>query len=277
MTESLTNALRGRGGLARTSALRTAGFSRRTLDRHIATGAAVRLPRGWLALPDVDRDLVEAAGRGVVLTCITQARRRGLWLLADEEPPHVAAPPHAGRVATSGLHVHWAQPLVARHPDALVDPIENVLCLVACCQPFENALAVWESAFRKKLTTPVEMAEYALPPLARKVLEEADVWSDSGLETFVVPRLRWMKLPLRRQIWIAGHRIDLLIGDRLVLQIDGATHTGAQRDEDIAHDALLRLMGYHVIRVSYTHIVHRWHEVQDTIMRAVAQGLHLPR
>ena len=65
--------------------------------------------------------------------------------------------------------------------------------------------------------------------------------------------------------------------DRLVLQIDGAHHTGAQRDEDIAHDATLTLMGYHVIRVSYRHVVDDWASVQDTIMRAVAQGLHRAR
>ncbi len=84
-------------------------------------------------------------------------------------------------------------------------------------------------------------------------------------------------LPLRRQIWIAGHLVDLLIGERLALQIDGGHHVGAQRDEDIRHDAALRLMGYHVIRVSYTQVVDRWEQVQDLVMRAVAQGLHRAR
>ncbi|HYP73948.1 MAG TPA: DUF559 domain-containing protein, partial [Microbacterium sp.] len=74
-----------------------------------------------------------------------------------------------------------------------------------------------------------------------------------------------------------GHRVDFLIGARLILQIDGGTHVGAQRDSDIRHDAQLMLLGYHVIRVGYDQVVGRWHEVQDLIMRAVAQGLHLPR
>ena len=34
------------------------------------------------------------------------------------------------------------------------------------------------------------------------------------------------------------------------------------------------LLGYHVIRVTYAQVVERWHEVQDLLMRAVAQGLH---
>ncbi|WP_239453141.1 MULTISPECIES: DUF559 domain-containing protein [Microbacterium] len=86
-----------------------------------------------------------------------------------------------------------------------------------------------------------------------------------------------MRLPIRQQIWIARHRVDFLIGDRLVLQVDGGTHVGPQREEDIRHDAELTLLGYHVIRVGNGQITQRWHEVQDLIMRAVAQGLHRAR
>ena len=64
-----------------------------------------------------------------------------------------------------------------------------------------------------------------------------------------------------------------MIGDRLVLQIDGATHVGLQREQDIAHDAALMLRGFHVIRVGYGQVIDDWPHVQDLIMRAVAQGL----
>ncbi|MGC5171183.1 hypothetical protein ACLQ2Q_11080 [Microbacterium sp. DT81.1] len=49
---------------------------------------------------------------------------------------------------------------------------------------------------------------------------------------------------------------------------------GAQREADIAHDARLMLLGYHVIRVGYTQVIDQWPSVQDLIMRAIAQGLH---
>jgi very-short-patch-repair endonuclease len=117
----------------------------------------------------------------------------------------------------------------------------------------------------------------SLSPAARRLAEQVTPFSDSGLESFAIPRLRWLRLPLRRQVWIAGRRADLLIGDRLVLQIDGGHHVGAQRQADIAHDAALMLLGYHVIRVGYGQMIDRWHEVQDSIMRAVAQGLHRVR
>ncbi|MFF7683270.1 DUF559 domain-containing protein [Microbacterium sp. NPDC007973] len=56
--------------------------------------------------------------------------------------------------------------------------------------------------------------------------------------------------------------------------MDGAHHVGAQRTSDIDHDAQLMLMGYHVIRVGYAQVMHQWEDVQERIMRAVAQGLH---
>ncbi|MBW9109917.1 DUF559 domain-containing protein [Microbacterium trichothecenolyticum] len=265
-----------RGRVVRTSTLIDDGWSRHMIRRALADGGLVRLRKGWVATPDADPFLVSAARAGVVLSCVTQARRLGLWVL-HEGAPHVAAPSHSGAVRPAGAHVHWAKPAVPRHPDHLEDPIENVLVLAAGCQPFERALAIWESALNKSLVGPEVMRRLRLPPAARRILEVATPWSDSGLESFVPPRLKWMRLPVRPQIWIADRPVDFLIGERLVLQIDGGHHVGAQREKDIAHDALLTLMGYHVIRVGYHRVIHRWEEVQDLIMRAVAQGLHLAR
>lgn len=170
--------------------------------------------------------------------------------------------------------MHWCSPAVPRPPGALEDGILNTLLIVAICQPHEAALAIWESALNGGLVQKEELARLPLKPAARRLLECAAPYSDSGLESFIVPRLAWMRLPIRPQIWIRGHRVDFLIGDRLALQIDGGHHVGRQRAEDVAHDAALMLLGYHVIRVTYPQVVDRWHEVQDLVMRAVAQGLH---
>lgn len=271
----LVSAVRRLGGVARVGVLIGAGHSKYVVGEALDRGALARVRRGWVALPGADPELVSAARVGVVISCISQARRLGLWVLSEDRL-HVAARPH-GSVAPSAAHVHWAQPVVPRHPDHLVDSIENVLALVAVCQPFEISLAVWESALRPGLVSHGSLERLDLSAAARGVLAAASPWSDSGLESFVVPRLRWMRLPIVAQVWIAGHRVDLLIGDRLVFQIDGGHHVGAQRSADIAHDAQLMLLGYHVIRVDYRHLVERWHEVQDVIMRAVAQGLHLAK
>jgi very-short-patch-repair endonuclease len=269
----LLDAVSRRGGIVRTQVLRDAGFGRRALADATRSGALLSPRRGWLALPGADPHLLAAARHGVVLTCVTSARRLGLWVL-EEDRPHVAAPRKASRVQVPRAKIHWAVPVVPRAPDALVDGIHNTLLAVAACVPFEAALSTWESALRKGVVTKPELARLPLRPAARRLLDEAAPFSDSGLETFIVPRLRWMGLPIRPQIWIHGHRVDFLIGDRLALQADGGHHVGPQRAEDVAHDAALMLLGYHVIRVTYSQVVDRWHEVQDLLMRAVAQGLH---
>lgn len=266
--------LRAAHGVMRVSDLYDAGHTRRTVRSLCDDGWLLRPRRGWVARPKTDQLLVTAATHGVVVTCITEARRLGLWVGETTTAQHFGAHAHSGRVDVPEARVHWGAPLIPRPRSAVVDPIENVLAIVAKCQPYEQALAIWESALRKDLVQTASLERYKLAPNARRLLAQAQPWSDSGLETFVVPRLRWLRLELRRQIWILGHRVDLLIGDKLVLQIDGGTHVGVQREQDIAHDALLRLHGYHVIRVGYRQVMHRWPEVQDLIMRAVAQGLH---
>ncbi|MFF2273097.1 DUF559 domain-containing protein [Agromyces sp. NPDC058136] len=261
------------GGVVRTRRLAHEGVSRHRIQRAVATGRLLRVRKGWLAAPGADAYLIAAARAGVVVSCVTQARRLGLWVL-DEDRPHVAAPAHSGCVSPRGATVHWAAPLLPRHPDALVDPIENVLALVAVCQPFESALAIWESALRQGLVERPALARLPLSTAARRVLDTAVPFSDSGLESFIAPRLRWLGIAIVPQLWIAGHRVDFLIGERLVLQIDGGHHVGAQRESDVEHDAELALLGYHVIRVGYTQVVDRWERVHELIIRAVAQGLH---
>jgi very-short-patch-repair endonuclease len=271
--DAVVEAVKRLGGVARVARILDAGIRRYALRAAIAQERILQVRKGWVALPSADAYLVAAARAGVVVSCITQARRMGLWVL-NEDRAHVALNPH-GLSGAVGATVHWSRPLIPRHPDALVDPIENVLALVATCQPFEAALAIWESALRAGLITRPALERFDLSSAARRLLSVASPFSDSGLETFVVPRLLWLRLPIVPQAWIAGHRVDFLIGDRLALQIDGGHHVGAQRAADIEHDAQLMLLGYHVIRVGYLQVIDRWHTVQDLIMRAVALGLHL--
>jgi very-short-patch-repair endonuclease len=251
----------------------------------VASGVLIRVRRSWLALPDADPQLIAAARGGVVLGCITRAERLGLWVHGDPTGPHVCAPPSSGgvrvdRAETTGTpkaFVHWFAPTVARPPHTLEDGIENTLVTIAQCQPFERALTVWESALNKALVDRDVLARLRLPVVAREILEEATPFADSGLETIVPRRLRWLRLRITHQAWLYGHRVDFLVGDRLVLQIDGGHHIGPQRDADNRHDAELMLRGYHVVRVGYRQVMDDWPSVQQLIMNAVAQGLHLPR
>lgn len=272
-TSDVVGGVSALGGVARTRSLIETGFSRARIAAAVDRGELRRVRRGWVAVPTADPELVAAARHGVVLSCITQARRDGLWVLREDRR-HVAAEPHRGGVAPTTATVHWLRPLVPRPPGALVDPIENVLAAVASCQPFEDAVVVWESALRQGRADRAALERLPLGPAARSVLVAAQDYSDSGLETLFRVRLRWLRVRILTQIWIDGHRVDVLIGERLVVQLDGGHHVDAQRSEDLRHDARLMLLGYHVLRFTYAQVVSDWPQVQDAIMRAVAQGLH---
>ncbi|WP_309069346.1 DUF559 domain-containing protein [Microbacterium sp.] len=265
-----------RGGVMRVRDALDAGVASSALKRAKKQNLLIRPSNGWIALPGADPALRAAAELGVVISCVTRAQRAGLWTFGSDTF-HVAAEPHHRLPRSTVAHVHWSRAVVPRPPGALEDGIENALVLIAQCQPFEQALVVWESALRVGLISLELMRRLPLGERARRVLQAAQPFADSGLETIVVPRLRWLKLPLRRQVVIAGRPVDVLIGDRLVLQIDGGHHVGPQRDADNVHDAQLKLLGYHVIRVSYRQIVDSWPAVHDLIAIAVAQGLHLAR
>jgi very-short-patch-repair endonuclease len=107
------------------------------------------------------------------------------------------------------------------------------------------------------------------------MLGQATPFADAGTESIFRTRLRWLRVPITPQVWLLGHRVDFLIGERLVVQIDGGHHVDAQRSSDIAHDALLTLHGYHVIRISYTQLMNRWQDVHALIVAAIGQRLHL--
>ena len=267
-------ALRRHDGVARVHTLRGLGVSEHELRRQRERGRVHSICRGWVALPDADAMLVTAARRGVVLTCVTLAARRGLWV-SETGAPHVAAPPHSGHAAASRGVVHWNLPTFPRDPDSREDSLENALVLIAGCQTHENALATWESALKKNVVDIGALQRAPLPPAARALLAEARPFADAGTETIFFTRLRWLNLPILPQAWLLGHRVDFLIGDRLVVQIDGGHHVGEQRTRDIRHDAQLKLHGYHVIRIGYDQLMNHWPEVQRVIMDAVGQRLHI--
>ncbi|WP_346057830.1 endonuclease domain-containing protein [Leucobacter alluvii] len=260
------------GGVTRSSLLLNAGWSRHQLDRAVGAGLLTRPKKGWLARRDADPALVYAATHGVIISCVSQAKRRGLWVPHHDRSHAAVRVP--GRTDAGSTVLHWRAPLLQREPHSLEDPIENALDLVAHCLPFEDAVAVWDSAATRGIITRQRMARLPLRGSARAVLAALDPFADSGLETYVRLRTKWLRVRCVSQAWIAGHRVDLLFGDRLVLQIDGGTHVGPQRTRDNEHDAQLRLLGYTVIRVGYFQVIDDWPAVQHLLVEAIAQGLH---
>lgn len=277
----LAHWLRRQGGVAhRTEALR-AGFSVSVLRERARAGEVRVLRRHWLALPTAPRDLADAARLGGRLTCLSLARRRGWWM-PESTPgglhlhvrPGSASPPV--RAGWDG-RIHWSIPLAPVAPTDLRVAVEDALAHIAVCLPWDEALILWESACTQEKLSPEVLRGIPWTTVRARDLAHATTGlSDSGIETDLFALVRGWRVPVRQQVMLAGHPVDLLIGDWLVAQADGFEfHTQAKdRTRDIAHDAELRLRGFNVMRFSYHQIVRDRRAVADVLRRAIAQGLH---
>lgn len=270
--------LGSRGGIAHRDAAKAAGFGTAAVRECAASGRATIVRRWWVAVPGAPAVLRAAAEAGGRITCASLARWRGWWMPDDvDQRLHLSLTPGARAPSSTGGVRHWTRPIAPPPALALVEAPENALAHIASCLPREAALIVWESAIRVERLDIAALRQVTWTSIAaRECAQSVNGLSDSGLETIAVRRLLPWGLPIRQQIVLAGHPVDLLIAERLVVQLDGFEFhsTPAQRARDAAHDAELRLRGYTVLRFTYAQVVHDWPAVERTIARAVAAGAH---
>lgn len=266
-----------RGGVAHSRGLLEAGFSMHEMRSAVSFGALERVRRSWLVHPSADPARRAAASVSGRITCVTAAALHSLWIPPEtDDIPHMVVPHSASRVARTGLVLHYATGPEPVGTTQLDDPLTNVLFHVARCLPPAAAIAVWESAIRRQLVFPGQLRRIRWRSArAARLAAQAEKYSDSGLESEFVRLVRAVGVELRQQIWIDGHPVDVLIGKRLVVQLDGFAHhsSPADRRRDIRADARLVLLGYTVLRFDYYQISFEPDEVVRTIRMALAQGL----
>ncbi len=259
-------------GIAHRRDLARAGFT----SRHIRLAGLEAVGRAWVATnvaPPLLRDAARHHGR---LTCVTAAEHLGIEVLEPDERLHLWRPGHANARGVAGLRMHRAE-LIGEPIDPLVVPILDVLAHVATCLAPRDALVVWESALRRGRISPAALR--AAPwhgDAARGLARTATALSESPLESVLRHGLLELGIPFRQQVPLLGHRVDFLIGDRLVVQADGYEYhrDARQRRSDIAHDALLRLHDCTPLRFDFVQILRRWPETAGRIIGAIERGLH---
>lgn len=267
-------------GIVHSSELRVKGFTTREVAAAVEAGALLRVRRSWLVTPDCDPRRVRAASVGGRVTCVSAAAMRGLWTPDGDQLTHLAVPGTASRLETVGCSIHWSTGPAAVARSSVDDHPLNVLFQVARCLSREDAAMVWESALRTELVQASVLPRVQWRSSAAYELAAVSSFlSDSGLETRFVWIMRACGVEVRQQVWIDGHPVDGLIGERLVIQIDGFEHhrTARDRRRDIAADARLVLLGYTVLRFDYWQLLFAPDEVREVVVQAMAQGLHLAR
>ncbi|MBN9139879.1 MAG: DUF559 domain-containing protein [Micrococcales bacterium] len=283
----LLDDIRALGGLAPAFLLLHRGWSYSALSYAARHGRVLRVRQGWYALPGVDELLAAAWRVGGLLSCASAARTFGMWTPPDDRL-HVAVHPHHARMRAHddmrvrlsaapdpGIRIHWRRE--AGFDRYRATPLACLVDLASCFRP-EWVLGSLDSALRLGLIRRRELSSLArrLPARARWIVDAADARSGSFPESVLRGLLVLAGIGFRIQPWIEDMRVDFLIGDRLVIEVDGrefhGDHLGFESDR--ARDARLSALGYRVLRFSYAQVVYRPDEVAAAIRAAIARNDH---
>jgi very-short-patch-repair endonuclease len=284
--ETVAPIIRAHGGALSHRLLELGGFHRAAVAKALSAGTIIRVRPGWFAAPDTPRDVVRAVRVGGAVTAASAARLDGIWL--HEDPLlHVRVPRTAARLRgpdESGVRLDRRVHKVCVHyrsePDGPVarDPLPLALAEMLACAGREAAIAAIDSALSQGLLGRggLETVRELTMPSRHRVLEAVRHGSESGTESRIRLLLRSRNIPHQPQARIrrVGY-VDLLVGERLVIEIDGAGfHTGPEFEEDRRRDFELVMQGYFVLRLSYRQVMKEWELVSDGILALVARGEH---
>ncbi|MGZ8178424.1 type IV toxin-antitoxin system AbiEi family antitoxin domain-containing protein [Williamsia sp. SKLECPSW1] len=268
---------RQNGGVLSRSQLAGTGFTDADVARAVRAGTLERLRRGWFATTIADPLIRQAVTAGGVLTCLPALRRHGVWVPEHQRKVHVRAE-NRGRSVRGGCRLHGPAP----RPDSAVDDLLTALRYSVRCLDAEGLIVVVDSVLNGRLATvdEVETALVHAPRRVRELLARCDAQAQSGTETMVRLRLRSMNIAVTTQHPVPGvGSVDLLVGDRLVIEVDShAHHTGVERYEaDRARDRRLVQLGYVVLRLSYHQVVHDWPACEAAILDLIRRRAHRGR
>ncbi|WP_179229106.1 type IV toxin-antitoxin system AbiEi family antitoxin domain-containing protein [Parenemella sanctibonifatiensis] len=257
----------------RTAELRRDGWSDWKIRKAAARGDLVRLRRGWYADgSSSDPDLINAVRQGGAISCITALERLGVFV-PSHSTPHVRRTERSYR-RRGGCRAHGChEPVLGG-----VDDIHTALrCAIRCMTP-EWILVIVESIHVQELMTMSHIldAVAGAPRWVLQLLERLDQ-AESGTETLVRLWLRRLGIKMTCQVTIVGvGRVDLLIGQRLVIEVDGFEYHSSpeQFEKDRQRDRRLVALGYLVVRLSYRQVMENWDEVLPDILRIIRTRAH---
>lgn len=155
--------------------------------------------------------------------------------------------------------------------------MEIAVTAAANCLEPEGLIVVLDSMLNKRI---IDMADARSVVAASRfahlnLAERCDPTSESGTETMIRLRLRAAGIQLRTQVVIAGvGRVDLLVGDRLIIEADSREHHLSTYQTDRTRDRVATGRGYLVMRLTYEDVVHRWGMVFSDILTVIRRRAH---
>jgi hypothetical protein len=289
---SLESTLRSLGGIAHVRRLGELGIPHSQVERAAAVGTIARVRPGVYAALDADVQLVRAARVGGRLAGASAARARGLWVPpgrvltveVSRGSTHLRDPDNPGRSLDrdrEDVRILWSGGTRSLRRAFGVAPITDMLRQLVASEPEEYVVAVLGSLLRRSDTSrfDLELAAARLSAAGRALIPLVDQRSDSGSESVVrilLARAGCTAIPQVRIPFTDLERMDLLVGDRLVIECDSEQHHGGreQRLRDLRRDASLACLGFIVLRFDWQQIFFEPDAVVAAVLRYVELGLH---
>jgi very-short-patch-repair endonuclease len=262
--------LAANGGVASAAQLREAGWSRQQIRKR----GWQPLRRGWYAGPSAEPQVVRAVAAGGVLSCASVLRRFEVWVPDSGLHIRYAERARTSRSGARSCHPYRLDPPIT----GAIDPIDVAVASAANCLDPEGLIVVLDSMLNKRM---IQMADardiVAASRFARLHLaERCDPASESGTETMIRLRLRALRIRLRTQVDIPGvGRVDLLVGDKLIIEADSREHHLPRYQADRDRDRVATRLGYLVIRLTYEDVVYRWDTVEADILAIIRRDGHV--
>lgn len=266
-------------GVGRAATWLQAGLSRQQLRDLVAAGRLRQIRHGWYAAPHADADIMSAVRLGGRVGCLSALRLHRLWV-----PPHhglhLRLPQRADRRRLpAGVHV--CRPDGARSlgsGQSPVDPLAVALTAAGRCATPEQFVAILDSATHRLGIDRSELAGMlaGCPQRVRMLLDRCDR-AESGTESLTRFRLTSRGIRVRPQVVIAGvGRVDLLVGRRLVIEVDSiAHHTSLEAyTRDRERDRRLMALGYLGVRLTYHQVMDEWDAVEPDLLAVIRRGDH---
>lgn len=281
-------------GAATRRELLASGLTVGQLAGSVRSGAVTRARRGWYVLPDAEEALQQSVRVGGRMACLTALRSLGVWVL-DDGRLHVHVPESASRLRSrhdrhtplgdrvaDGTCVHRERVSAITPSTRLRVSLEEALAELVAHGDRERFIVALDSALNCGLLTPTRMASFfeSLPAKYRAWQHDIDPAAESGIESIVRLRMEAAGTIPRSQVQLAdGIRVDFLVGDRLVIEVDGRTHHAdpAAFERDRRRDLYLKAFGYEVLRLSYAQVMGDWASVAAALGRILARGDHRSR
>ena len=236
------------------------GWTRYAVREALARGLLRRLAHGWYDVGGCTADELSAAAAGGRLGCLTGLRDHGVWVPPTTHP-HIITPRWADP-AGPGIH-HPLTRGAPWSPGAMTYTVVECLRQVLQHHDVETALIVLESACNLRLVSEETVAQLVAgcPDQQARQLSRFDPRSESGSETRVRLFLVRRGYRVRPQAIIPGvGRVDLLIGESLIIECDShAHHTGETSYRgDRRRDLSATADGYRVVRLTWEQCFLSW-------------------